>query len=91
MIALNNALKLLAAHDYRDGNGTIPIVIMKCNREKKKGGQLIQIDKACSCGLPPTCKNANEMRGVMDMETGKKYAVHNRLIFQINGKEVYWV
>jgi len=91
MIALKNALTLIRKHDFRDGYGSFSIDFMKCNRDKGTGGELISLDKACSCGLPPTCKNVHEMCGIKDMETGKKYAVHNRLMFTVNGQPIYWV
>jgi hypothetical protein len=90
VISLKDAVDLIEQHDYRDGKGPFKIVFLTCHREKKEGGELIVLDKACGMGLPPNCKG-HEMRGVKCMDTGKKYAVHNRLIFQINGQEVYWV
>jgi hypothetical protein len=91
MIALKNALRLMSKKDYRDGNGTFSIVFMTCNRDKKTGGEIVRIDNACQCGLPSNYGNLNEMRGIMDMDTGKKTAVHNRLIFQVDNSEVYWI
>lgn len=91
MISLKNALREIAKKDYRDGNGVFSILFLTCNRTKKTGGELVEIKNACQCGLPSNYGNLNEMRGIMDMDTGKKTAVHNRLIFQINNEEVYWV
>lgn len=90
MLELKDALRQLDRMDYRDGNGTFSIVFMTCNRDKKAGGEMIELDEANRCGLPPTCKD-HEMRGVRCAETGKKYAVHNRLMFRFNGEEIFWV
>jgi hypothetical protein len=76
--------------DYRDGNGTFAATFLKCNRHEKSGGDLVFVDEACCMGLPPNC-DGHEMIGIRDMQTGKKYAVHNRLLFQLNNEEIYWV
>lgn len=90
VIDLKDALREIDKKDYRDGNGTFSIVFMTCNRVKKTGGEIKVIPQAYKCGLPANCKG-HEMRGILNMETGKKTAVHNRLIFQVNKHEVYWV
>lgn len=89
-IDLKVALQDIDKKDYRDGNGNFAIAFMTCDRTKKTGGEIIILTNACKCGLPPTCKG-HEMRGIKDMETGKPYAVHNRLIFTYNEQEIYWV
>ena len=89
-ISITDAIRHIDARDYRDGNGTFSIQFMTCHRTKKEGGEILSFNSACKCGLPPSCKG-QEMRGIKDMETGKPYAIHNRLIFTINGKEIYWV
>lgn len=88
-ISLRDALREIDLKDYRDGRGDFSVVFMKCHRDDRTGGDLVFLDKACSCGLPPTCKG-HEMRGIKDMETGRPYAVHNRLLFVFNGKEIFW-
>jgi hypothetical protein len=90
MIALADALKIIRQHDYRDGNGSFGVVFLTCNRTDRTGGELIELTEACGCGLPPTCKD-HDMIGIKDMQTGKPYAVHNKLLFQINKQEIYWV
>lgn len=90
MLELKDALRQLDRMDYRDGNGTFSIVFMTCNRDKITGGEMIELNEANRCGLPPTCKG-HEMRGVRCAETGKKYAVHNRLMFRFNREEIFWV
>jgi hypothetical protein len=90
MLSLNDALQIIKLHDYRDGNGSFKAVFMTCHREDKKGGELIELKNACGMGLPPKCAG-HEMIGIRDMETGKPYAVHNRLLFTVNEQEIYWV
>lgn len=89
-IDLKLALADMKTKDYRDGGGTFGIVFLTANRDKKTGGEIIRLTNAHQCGLPPNCKG-HEMRGVKDMATGKPYAVHNRLIFEYNGEEIFWV
>jgi hypothetical protein len=90
VISYKDALRLINKHDYRDGHGTFKVVFLTCHRDKEEGGELIVLEKACAMGLPPNCKG-HEMCGIKCMETGKKYAVHNRLLFSINDEEIYWV
>ena len=90
MIELKIGLRIIDKRDFRDHNGDFKIKFMTCHRAKKTGGEFIELESACKMGLPPNCKG-HEMRGIKDMLTGKKYAVHNRLIYEINGQKVYWV
>jgi hypothetical protein len=62
-------------------------VFMKCNRDKRTGGQLVKVEHAKKCGLPYHCAD-HEMRGIVD-QYGNKTAVHLRLIFEFNGLTVY--
>lgn len=65
------------------------ITFMTCNRETKKGGQIITIARAQKTGL----KNAPGNKfliGIYCHDTGKRYPVHERLIFKLNGQEIYW-
>lgn len=75
--------------DYRDNNGTFEIRFVTAHRIKRNGGEFIHLEKACRAGLPPNC-DGHEMIGLRDMETGKPYAVHNRLILDYNKQEVFW-
>lgn len=90
MISLKDALTEIDKRDYRDGNGNFAITFMLLHRHKKTGGEILMLANACKCALPPNCKG-HEMRGIKDMETGKPYPVHNRLMFQYNNQEIYWV
>lgn len=90
MIEHKAALDLIKTIGYRDNKGSFKVAFLKCNRHKKTGGQWVILDNACSCGLPPNC-NGHEMVGIRDMQSGKEYAVHNRLIFELNEQEIYWV
>ena len=90
MISQPDAVKHIRRHDYRDGNGAFKAQFMLCDRTKKEGGEILTIENACGCGIPPTCK-AYYMVGIKDMDNGKKYAVHVPLLFTLDGKEVFWV
>jgi len=90
MIELKLALREIDKKDFRDGNGNFSIVFLTANRDKRTGGELIHLQNANRCGLPPTCKG-HEMRGIKDNVTEKKYAVHNRLIFQLNNEDIFWI
>lgn len=90
MIELKMALREIDRMDYRDGQGQFSILFLTCHRDKKSGGEWVHLDRACSMGLPPNSKG-KEMRGIRDMDTGKKYAVHNRLMFKFNNEDIFWV
>lgn len=90
IISLKEALQFIDKHDYRDGNGSFKIAFMLTNRTELTGGDIIILENACRMGLPPNCKD-HEMRGIKDMDTGKPYAVHNRLMFSLNDQEIYWI
>ncbi|MBC7416642.1 MAG: hypothetical protein H7325_00620, partial [Pedobacter sp.] len=75
--------------DYRDGNGCFSILFMTLDTNRNTGGELIELRNAAKCALPPNCK-AHEMRGIKDLDTGKPYPVHNRLIFKFDNKPIYW-
>lgn len=90
MIELKAVLADIKTKDYRDTSETFAMKFVTCHRDKRTGGEIISLQKANSAGLPPNCKG-HEMRGLRDTETGKHYAVHNRLIIEYNGQETYWV
>lgn len=90
MIELKEALRQIDNKDYRDGNGSFDITFLTTDRTRKTGGEFVSLKGAQKCGLPPNCKG-HEMRGIKCNETGKKYAVHNRLIFTLDHHEIYWV
>jgi hypothetical protein len=84
--------KMIAELDlckYLDSKNTFKIVYMKSDLERDTGGQLVTVDKAQKCGLPYHCAD-NEMRGVVNLESGKKSGFHLRLVFEFNDKIVYW-
>lgn len=76
--------------DYRDGTGPFSITFMTCDRNRKTGGEIIVLESANKCGVPDSCKD-REMRGIKCNQTGKRYAVHNRLMFTFNNENIYWV
>lgn len=88
-ILLKDVIRDIDRKDHRDGNGTFSITFMTCHVTKTTGGEFISLEKAGKTGLPPNCKN-HEMRSIIDLQTHKKYAVHNRLIFKYNEQEVIW-
>lgn len=75
--------------DHEKGKATFHIKYYDCNRTKGTGGRLIEVAQAKKCGLPYHC-NDHEMRGLQNLESGKKTAVHLRLIEEFNGLKVYW-
>lgn len=90
MIELKDALRDIDRKGYRDQNGSFSITFMTCDVNRHKGGEMISLSNACGCGLPPDSQG-QEKRGIKDMDTGRPYVVHNRLIFEYNGKPIYWV
>ena len=89
MIEIKLAIREIDSKGQKDGNGTFAVQFMTLDANRGTGGELISIENACGCGLPPSCKG-HEMRGIMDLDTHKPYAVHNRLMFQINHLPIYW-
>lgn len=90
MIELKEAIREIDRKGKKDGNGSFAIQFMTLDNKRDSGGELIKLKNAVGCGLPPNCKG-HEMRGIMDLETHKPYAVHNRLIFQFNNLPIYWI
>jgi hypothetical protein len=90
MVEYKEALREIDQKDFRDNKGSFAIQFMTCDINRNTGGEIITIENACKCGLPPNCKS-QEMRGIKDMDTGKQTAVHNALIFQINHKPIFWI
>jgi hypothetical protein len=90
VIELKLALRKIDQMDYRDGNGSFSIVFLTADRNRKTGGEFIVLKDANKCGIPSGCKD-HEMRGIRCNDTGKKYAVHNRLMFQFNNEDIYWI
>ena len=89
MISLPDVLKQIEEKDHLNVKAIFSLTFLKANRDEKTGGQWVKLEKASSCGLPPNCRG-HEMRGIKCLETGKPYAVHNRLIFQYNNQNIYW-
>lgn len=89
MISLPEVLRKIEEKNHLNVKVVFSLTFLKANRDEKTGGQFVMLEKASSCGLPPNCRSY-EMRGVKCLETGKRYAVHNRLMFQYNQQEIYW-
>ncbi len=90
MIELKDAIREIDRKGQKDGNGNFAVVFMTLDSSRDLGGDLIKLKNAVGCGLPPNCKG-HEMRGIKDLDTGKDYPVHNRLIFEFNNQKIYWV
>jgi len=90
MIELKAAIRQIDKMDFRDTRESFSIVFLKCNRDKRTGGELVHLTSANKCGVPPNCEK-HEIRGIKCNETGKRYAVHDRLIFQFNDEVIYWI
>jgi hypothetical protein len=88
-IHYSDLLKELELYDHERSGETFSIEWDECNREKATGGKRRYVAKAKKCGLPYHCAD-NEMRGILDTESGKTTAVHLRLICRFNDKTVYW-
>lgn len=87
-IHLNDALDVMDNCHHLSTAETFSILYMKCSTTHKTGGQWVKIEKAQKCGLPYSVKD-KEMRGLVNMESGIKTAIHYHLIYEINGKKVY--
>jgi len=90
MQELKLALREIRHKDFRDNNGHFQVMFLTCNRTEQTGGELIDLPEASGCGIPPNCKD-HEMIGIRCNQTGKRYAVHNRLIFQLNNQDIFWI
>jgi hypothetical protein len=88
-IHISEVIKALDSCKYLESKTTFKMVYMKCDLERGTGGQLVTIEKAQKCGLPYHCAD-NEMRGVVNLESGKKSGFHLRLVFEFDDKVVYW-
>lgn len=89
MITLDAALEITRRAVFGESQETFSIEYLDCDRDKKTGGNLIQIARAQKHGLK-NLAGYKYMIGIYDHETGRRKAVHERLIFKINGQEVYW-
>lgn len=87
-IHISDALKEIDRCPFEFGADTFEIRFLKCNRSKKTGGQWVHLKKAQKTGLPYSCKD-HDMKGIKDLESGRIIGVHNQLIFELNGMEIY--
>jgi len=86
-ISLSEALKEMERCRHLKSSDTFSITFLKCDRTRKQGGDWRTINRAQVSGLPYSVRD-NEMRGVVDLDSGLKSAFHNQLIFEFNGKRV---
>lgn len=87
-ISLSDALKQMESCRHLKSDETFSIVFLKCDRRRKQGGDWRRIERAQLAGLPYSVKD-NEMRGLVDTDSGLKVAFHVQLVFEFNGKSVY--
>lgn len=73
---------------YQKSKDTFSITFLKCDRSRKQGGDYRTIERAQLSGLPYSVRD-NEMRGIVDVDSGMKSAFHIQLVFEVNGKRVY--
>ncbi|MBC8053746.1 MAG: hypothetical protein H7Y13_11845 [Sphingobacteriaceae bacterium] len=89
MLSLKQGLEILNEAVFGESPKTFSIEFGTCNRDKKSGGDILNIAKAQKHGLKAQ-SGYKYMLGIYDHETGRRIAVHERLIFKINGQEIYW-
>lgn len=75
--------------DHERSDKTFSLVYDELDIRRKTGGKRKRIEAAQKCGLPYHSAD-HEMRGIIDLSTGKKIGVHLRLTFEFNNKVVYW-
>ncbi|WP_460894868.1 hypothetical protein [Rufibacter soli] len=70
------------------------LIFCTCNREKKTGGEVIELPKAVLLrkkgSKAPNLGTGYPSRLILDLNTDRKYQVHIRLIDQFNGTPVVW-
>ena len=89
MIALETVLNEMRNSEFGKSKKSFAITFLNCNRDKKTGGDLITIINAQKHGLKNT-SGYRHLVGIYDHASGKRMAVHERLIFKFNGQEVFW-
>ncbi len=87
-ISYTEMLKILDRCRYQSSDETLSITFLKCDRKRRTGGQWQTIEKGQICGLPYSVRE-NEMRGIVNLDSGIKTAFHIQLVFEINGKRVF--
>lgn len=87
-IHLNDALKIMDRCQYPNDQEVFSILYLKLDRKRKTGGQWVSVDRAQKCGLPYAMKE-NKMKGLVDLASGKKTAIHYDLVFEFNGMKIY--
>lgn len=87
-IHLNDALRVMDKCHYPSDHETFSILYMKLDRRRGTGGQWVRVEKAQKCGLPYAVKD-KKMRGLVDLASGKKTAIHYDLIYELNGMKIY--
>ncbi|HEY0056278.1 MAG TPA: hypothetical protein VGB63_13055 [Pedobacter sp.] len=89
MLSLKEGIEILNQAVFGESPKTVSIEFGTCNRDKKSGGEIFKLARAQKHGLR-NHPGYKYMVGIYDHETGRHIAVHERLIFKINGQEIYW-
>lgn len=87
-ISYTDMLKLLDSCRYQASDESFSITFLTCDKTRGRGGEWRTVEKGQICGLPYSVRE-NEMRGLVDLESGIKAAFHIQLVFKINGKRVF--
>lgn len=89
MISLEEAKKIMDRAEYGKSKESFAISFLSCNRDKKTGGEMVTIINAQKHGLKQR-PGYRYMVGIYDLNSNRHNAAHERLIFKINGQEVFW-
>ena len=83
MLHLTDALAVM-----KDKQTQFSIEFVTCDDSNKKGGELIQLEKASMCGLPYESK---QRIGIRQWDNDyHPFAVHMHLITKVNGIKVFY-
>jgi hypothetical protein len=84
-IALIDALNLM-----KNSDAPFQIKWVKCNREKKEGGEILELTKALKCGARYNLKD-NDMISLRQMDSSNHpHPIHIHLITEFNGQKIFF-
>ena len=87
-MTLTDAMRLIVDAEANGLPVPFDIRVMTCNREKKTGGEFLEMKGVVKTGLPFNCSD-KFMFGIKVPESGAKpIAVHGRLITKINEQTI---
>ncbi|MFD2961378.1 MULTISPECIES: hypothetical protein [Olivibacter] len=87
-IHLSEVYKEMDNCRYLSSKKTFSIKYLTADVTRETGGKWVFVERAQICGLPYNVKD-NDMRGLVDLSTGIKTAIHNQLIYEFNQKKVF--